>query len=78
MKIVFLDTNTVGDVDLSPIEKLGDYTSFEYTTDNEVIANCKGADIVISNKVYIGKEAIDSLPELKLICVAATGTTLIN
>jgi len=78
MKIVFLDTNTVGDVDLFPIEKLGDYTSFEYTTDNEVIANCKGADIVISNKVYIGKEAMDRLPKLKLICVAATGTNNVD
>ena len=78
MKIVFLDSNTVGDVDLSPIKELGDYISYEYTADNEVVNNCKGADIVISNKVYLGKEVMDELPELKLICVAATGTNNVD
>lgn len=80
MKIVFLDAETLGnDVSLEPISSLGEYVSYPSTRPEEVIPRCKGFDVVISNKVYLGKEAIDALlPELKLICVAATGTNNID
>jgi glycerate dehydrogenase len=38
----------------------------------------KEADILIVNKVIIGKKEIDSAPNLKLICVAATGTNNVD
>ncbi|MBO4570874.1 MAG: D-2-hydroxyacid dehydrogenase [Bacteroidales bacterium] len=80
MKIVFLDAETLGDdVSLSPISDLGEYISYPSTRPEQTIERCKGFDVVISNKVYLGKEAIDALlPELKLICVAATGTNNVD
>lgn len=77
-KIVFLDQYSLGEVDLSEIKALGEYIGYEYTTREEVVARCAGADIVITNKVRINRAAIEQLPELKLICVAATGTNHID
>lgn len=79
IKIVFLDANTLGtDVSLSPISSLGEYKSYESTTADLVIERIKGYDVVITNKVYLGPKEIDSAPDLKLICVAATGTNNVD
>ncbi len=78
-KIVFLDAKTVGEVsNFKVLEKLGDLTVYENTEDNQVIERCKEADIIITNKVTITNEIIDELPNLKLICVAATGVNNVN
>lgn len=74
MKIVFLDTATVGkDVSLKGFEALGDFVSYPVTKPEEVLQRCEGAQIVITNKVRIQREHVEALPELKLICLAATG-----
>lgn len=79
MKIVFLDAETLGnDVSLSPVSSLGEYISYPSTTPQQTVERCKGCDVVITNKVYIGKAEMDALPELKLICVAATGTNNVD
>ncbi len=78
-KIVFLDAKTVGDdVDLSGFEEIGDFTAYPVTKPEERIERVKNADIVITNKVIIDKEVIDSCKNLKLICVAATGTNNVD
>ena len=74
MKIVFLDSATVGeDVSLRPISSLGELTTYSSTAPDEVVERIKGYDVVITNKVWVGQKEIDSNPALKLICVAATG-----
>ena len=74
MKSVFLDKYSICGRDTSAIAALCDhYTEYDYTLPAEVIERCKDADIVITNKVYIGAETMDALPSLKLICIAATG-----
>lgn len=73
MKIVFLDEYSVCNRDLSQIKSLGDYTGYETTQPQQVIERCEGAEIVITNKVVLDAETIAALPDLKLICVAATG-----
>ncbi|MEN6617958.1 MAG: D-2-hydroxyacid dehydrogenase [Rikenellaceae bacterium] len=74
MKIVFLDSATLGtDISFSPIEALGQLKCFSSTSPEEVTERIKNADVVIVNKVLIGKTAIDAASNLKLICVAATG-----
>ncbi|CDN30971.1 D-3-phosphoglycerate dehydrogenase [Mucinivorans hirudinis] len=78
MKIVFLDSYSVGDADLTPIKQLGDYTEYENTQPEDVVARCADADVVITNKVRIFRAQIDSLPKLRLICVAATGTNNVD
>lgn len=79
MKIVFLDAETLGnDVSLKPIISLGEYRAYHSTAPEQTVERCQGCDVVITNKVYLGKAEIDSLPQLKLICVAATGTNNID
>lgn len=78
-KIVFLDADTLGnDVSLEPIGKLGNLITYPYTAPADVAERIKDCDVLIVNKVVIGKEQIDAAPKLKLICVAATGTNNID
>lgn len=77
-KIVFLDAATLGDTSLKKIENQGELVCYPYTQPEEVFSRIKDADIVITNKVYIGKDQIDAAPSLKLICVAATGTNNVD
>lgn len=75
MNIVFLDTSTVTDLptELNKFSKLGHFTGHETTAPGQVVDRLAGADVAISNKVFIGETEMAQLPKLKLICVAATG-----
>ncbi|WP_457622765.1 D-2-hydroxyacid dehydrogenase [Persephonella sp.] len=79
MKIVFLDAKTVGDdVDLSIFEAFGDFIAYPTTKGSEVFDRVYDADIIITNKVIIDREVIDYARDLKLVCVAATGTNNVD
>lgn len=79
MKIVFLDAKTMGKVpNFHLLEKLGDFVFYPTTKPEERMERLKNADVVITNKVIIDREVIDSCPTLKLICVSATGTNNID
>ena len=79
LKIVFLDAQTLGsDISLAPVSDLGDYVSYPFTKPEDVLPRIAGFDVVITNKVWMGKEQIDASPALKLICVAATGTNNVD
>jgi len=73
MNIVLLDKDTLGDLDLSPLESLGNLTTYPHTAKELTIERSLDADVVITNKVVFDKEVIDALPNLKLIAIAATG-----
>ncbi|MBP3946631.1 D-2-hydroxyacid dehydrogenase [Psychrobacter sp. K31L] len=76
MQAVFLDKGTFSDgVDLPAPTGISDYVTYNDTPkDNEVIlARCKDADIIITNKVQIDADVISKLPNLKLIQLTATG-----
>ncbi len=74
MKIIFLDAKTVGeDLDLNIFKDFGEFIAYPITKKEETIDRVKDADIVITNKVVIDREVLDNAPNLKLICVAATG-----
>lgn len=72
-KIVFLDEYSIAGRDLTKITSQGEYTAYENTAKEDVVERLRGADIAITNKVVIDGEAMRQLPDLKLICVAATG-----
>ena len=78
MKIVFLDEYTLGGADLDAIRSFGDYTGYTKTSPEEVTERAKDAEVVIVNKVIIGEREMDALPNLRLICVAATGVNNID
>lgn len=79
MKIVFLDAATVGDLpNIQKLRKLGDYIPYDYTTLEQRQKRIEDAEVIITNKVLIDEEIIASAPNLKLICVAATGTNNVD
>jgi glycerate dehydrogenase len=78
MKIVVLDAKTLGDVDLGIFERFGEVVIYPVTAPEETIERIRDADIVVTNKVVIGKAEMDAAKNLKLICVAATGMNNID
>ena len=72
-KIVFLDEYSIAGRDLSKITSQGEYVAYNNTAKENVVERLKGADIAITNKVVIDGDIMRQLPDLKLICVAATG-----
>ncbi|MCT7573781.1 D-2-hydroxyacid dehydrogenase [Aliarcobacter butzleri] len=73
MQIVILDRATLGfDIDVNIFSKFGNVTSYDSTKENETAQRVKNADIVLTNKVVIGKNEIDN-SNIKLICITATG-----
>lgn len=78
MKIAFLDAATMGDVSFEPFERLGDFTRYENSTPEEARERVRDLDVLLINKVLVDKALIDSAPNLKLICIAATGVNNID
>ncbi len=76
--IVFLDYATLGGSSLAKIEQLGSLCVYETTNKDEIVAKAIDAEIIITNKVVLDEEIINSLPKLKLICVAATGVNNVD
>ncbi|BCD61304.1 glycerate dehydrogenase [Nitratiruptor sp. YY08-26] len=73
MKIVVLDAKTLGEVDFSLLNRFGEVAVYPTTSDQEKLQRIKDANIIITNKVVIDKEAINIAKNLQLICIAATG-----
>jgi glycerate dehydrogenase len=81
MKGVMLDRGSLdpGDLDLSGLDAvIDDWSFYEETHPDEVIARLIDAQIVVSNKVVLDEAVLSSAPDLKLICVAATGTNNVD
>lgn len=74
MKTVILDKCTVtkGDIDMSPLESLGDVSWYDILTKEQIIKVLDGADAVICNKAVIDSD-IMSASSLKYIGLFATG-----
>ena len=72
-KIVFLDEYSIAGRSLDKITSQGEYIAYENTAKEQVVERLKGVQIAITNKVVIDGDAMRQLPDLKLICVAATG-----
>lgn len=78
MKIVLLDALTLGNSDLSIFETLGTFTRYETTSAEQCLAHIADNEIIITNKVIIDETIIKANPQLKLICIAATGTNNVD
>jgi glycerate dehydrogenase len=78
---VFLDLRTVDrqDLDLSSLRSVvKQWTCHEWTAPSRVIDRVRAADILVSNKVRLDEVAVESATQLKLVCIAATGTNNID
>ena len=77
--IVFLDAGSMGDTDLSVLQLPGcQLQCFASTAPHLVTERLANADIAIVNKVVLNQSILQALPQLKLICVAATGVNNID
>jgi len=76
---VLLDADTLCDADLSALQ-LPDSTLQLYasTMAAELPARLQQATVVISNKVMLDASVLAQAPQLRLICVAATGTNNVD
>ena len=73
-KIVFADADSVGAVNFSLLQQQGQLQLVDKLNFNAHSQDyLKDADVIISNKVQIEKNLLQQAPNLKLICVAATG-----
>ncbi|MCQ3828223.1 D-2-hydroxyacid dehydrogenase [Microbulbifer elongatus] len=81
MRGVFLDTLTMKleELDTSALESsLDQWEFFATTSPAQTAERIANADVVITNKVVLDRDLIESAPGLKLICVCATGTNNID
>lgn len=85
MKIVILDGYTLnpGDISWEGLEKLGevtvyDRTAYDLSGSDLIIERAKDADAVFVNKTPISREIMDKIPNLKFICVLATGYNIVD
>lgn len=78
MKIVILDSLTLGEVDLKRFEDFGELSIYSHTQKDEILPRCKDAEIIITCKVPFDAQTLDALPALKLIALTSTGTNIID
>ena len=80
MKIVVLDGYTVnpGDISWEEISGQGDFVCYDRTAPEDVVERAADAEIILTNKVVIGREEIDRLPRLQYIGVMATGYNVVD
>lgn len=80
MKICILDGYSLnpGDLDWSPVERLGDVMLFDRTPADKIVERAADADIVLTNKVPFSADTLRQLPRLRFICVLATGYNIID
>ncbi len=79
MKLVILDAKTLGDdIDLSPLKHFGELKIYPKTLPNETLERIQEVDIIITNKVVLDSQTLHSCPNLKLICITATGVNNVD
>lgn len=74
MKLVVLERNSAGkDVDVSCFEKFGEVSYYPNTVADNTAERIKDADIIIANKAPLNESTLKTAPNVKLICLLATG-----
>lgn len=78
MKIVYLDSATMGDTPLKNIEAQGELICYDNSTHEEALERVGDCEVLIINKVIVDRELLSKAPALKLVCEAATGVNNID
>ena len=80
MKIVVTDGNAVnpGDLSWEFLEKYGEVTVYPRTPAELAVERLHDADMILINKTPITTQVLDQCPNLKLICVLATGYNVVD
>ena len=77
---VILDKGSLGfDVDYANLtNQLSEWQYYPTTAKEDVSKRIAGASVVVTNKVYLGREELAHASNLKLICISATGTNNVD
>ena len=78
MKIVYLDSATVGETPMDCIAELGELVCWPESTPEEALERVRDCNVLIVNKVLVTRALLDAAPELRLVCEAATGVNNID
>lgn len=77
--MVFLDAGSMGDADLSVLADDNIVLHcYDHTASEEIAGRLAQASIAIVNKVQLTAAILEQLPQLKLICIAATGVNNVD
>lgn len=79
-KIVVLDGATLnpGDLDWGRLAQLGDCEFYDRTPVADIVPRASQAEIILTNKVPLGRETIEAIPRLRYIGVTATGYNIVD
>lgn len=80
MKIVVLDGYALnpGDLSWEVYQQFGTVTVYDRTPDDMIPGRIGDAEIILINKTPITGDVLDACPNLKLICVQATGYNVVD
>ncbi len=80
MKMTVLDGYTLnpGDNPWDGLAALGELTVYDRTPPQKTVERARGSTVLFTNKTPIGVSELDALPEVKLICVLATGYNIVD
>ena len=76
-RIVYLESDSV----IAAVRRPAfahDWVEYPMTAPDQVVERLHGATIAIVNKVPLPAAAVDALPDLKMVAVAATGTNIVD
>ena len=74
LTVVVLDASTLGeDLDLSPLQVLGEVKVYQTSTPEQIAVRIAEADILMQNKAKLTADLLAKAKKLKVICEAATG-----
>ena len=74
MKIAVLDRASLGmDTPFDKLSLIGDLKIYDSTSEDQIVGRANDADCIIINKIKITESVLSQTPNLKLICVFATG-----
>jgi len=79
-RIVCLDGYTLnpGDLDWTPIEQLGDFTTYDRTAPGDILDRAAGAPCLLTNKTPLSADTLAQLPALTYVGVLATGVNVVD
>ena len=77
---VFLDRASLypEDLDFTKLENAANWQWFDNANASDIGHNLKDTEIIVSNKIFLNREILQSSKHLKLICIAATGTNNVD
>ncbi len=74
LTVVVLDASTLGDdLDLTPLQALGEVKVYQTSTPEEIAVRIADADVLMQNKAKLTADLLAKATKLKVICEAATG-----